>query len=97
VHLGLYALLIALPLTGWLMVNADGKSAAWFGMSLPVLIDASRPLAHDLHEVHEAISSIGYALIGLHAAAALLHHYVVKDNTLRLMLPGVRAEARSPT
>lgn len=91
VHVGLYALMITLPLTGWLMVNADGKSADWFGVKLPMLIGASRPLAHDLHEVHEAISSIGYALIGLHAAAALLHHYVFKDNTLRRMLLRLRA------
>jgi cytochrome b561 len=41
-----------------------------------------------LQEVHETLGTIGYFLIGLHAAAALVHHYVYKDDTLRRMLPG---------
>lgn len=87
VHGALYGLMVALPLTGWLMVNADGETVNWFGQSLPVLVGASRRLAHTIKDVHEAIANAGYALIGLHAAAALFHHYVVRDNTLRLMWP----------
>lgn len=91
VHVALYALMIALPLSGWLMLNADGKAVTWFGFELPTLVAASRPLARSIKEVHEAIASVGYALIGVHAAAALFHHYVLRDNTLRLMLPGARS------
>ena len=43
-----------------------------------------------LEEAHEVASRIGYALVGLHAAAALWHHYVVRDNTLALMWPRAR-------
>ena len=53
-----------------------------------MLIGPSRRLAHTLEDIHEAIANAGYFLIGLHAAAALFHHYVVRDNTLRLMVPG---------
>jgi cytochrome b561 len=41
-------------------------------------------------EVHETIGTIGYFLIGLHAAAALAHHYLWRDNTLLRMLPARR-------
>jgi cytochrome b561 len=91
VHLALYGLMLLLPLTGWLMLNADGESVSWFGHALPVLVSPSRRLAHTLEDVHEAIANAGYFLIGLHAAAALFHHYVVRDNTLRLMLPWASA------
>jgi cytochrome b561 len=94
VHLGLYGLMIALPLTGWLMLNADGEAVTWFGRTLPALVGPSRRLAHMLEDVHEAIANAGYVLIGLHAAAALFHHYVVRDNTLRLMLPLPRGAGR---
>ena len=89
-HVALYGLMIALPLTGWLVSNADGKDVAWFGTQLPTLLGPSKGLAKVLEDVHEAIATAGYFLIGLHAAAALFHHYVVRDNTLRLMLPGCR-------
>lgn len=89
VHVGLYGLMIVLPLSGWVMLNADGKAVTWFGFELPTLVAASRPLAHRIKEVHEALASAGYALIGVHAAAALFHHYVIRDNALRLMLPSV--------
>jgi cytochrome b561 len=91
VHVALYGLMIVLPLSGWLMLNADGKAVTWLGYDLPTLVAASRPLARNIKEVHEAVASVGYALIGVHAAAALFHHYVVRDNTLRLMLPTARA------
>lgn len=94
VHVALYGVMILLPLTGWLMLNADGETVTWFGRTLPALIGPSRRLAHALEDVHETIANAGYVLIGLHAAAALFHHYVVQDNTLRLMVPGLRVAGR---
>ena len=90
VHAALYGLMIALPLSGWLMLSAAGKSIPFFGWELPALVAPNRWLATAVDDVHEAIATAGYWLIGLHAAAALFHHYVVRDNTLRLMLPGAR-------
>lgn len=87
VHLGLYAFMIGMPLAGWLMLSAEGKPVPFFGLQLPALIGESKPLAELIEEIHEAGGTVGYVLIGLHAAAALFHHYVARDNTLRRMLP----------
>ena len=42
-------------------------------------------------ELHETLANIGYALIALHAVAAIYHHHVLKDNTLTNMLPERRS------
>lgn len=85
VELALYALMIALPLLGWVMLSAEGKAIPFFGLQLPALVRANEVLADRTKEVHETLATIGYFLIGLHAIAALFHHYVQRDNTLRRM------------
>ncbi len=87
VHLGLYLLMIVMPLTGWLLLSAAGKPIPFFGLQLPALIGESKEVAGQLKEVHEVIGTIGYYLIGIHIVAALYHHYLVHDNTLTRMLP----------
>ena len=86
-HLALYALMIGMPLLGWLTLSAEGKLIPFFGMQLPSLVGESKSIAGWAKELHETGGTVGYVLIGLHAAAALFHHYVVRDNTLRRMLP----------
>lgn len=86
-HVALYAFMLTMPLLGWLMLSADGKPAPFFGLELPALIGPNADLAKALEEWHEEIGNIGYFLIGLHAAAALAHHYFMHDDTLRRMLP----------
>lgn len=86
-HYALYSFMIAMPLLGWLALSAAGKPIILFGLPLPSLISSSEPLSHQLKEVHEALATVGYILIGLHAAAALIHHYLIRDNTLLRMLP----------
>jgi cytochrome b561 len=93
-HVALYALMILLPLTGWLALSADGKPVHFFGVDLPPLIGPSKFMAHLLEDIHEFGGQAGYVLIGLHAAAALFHHYVIRDNTLLRMLPGWRSNER---
>lgn len=88
VHWTLYALMIGLPLLGWLTLNAKGTPVAFLGQDLPMLVNESRTLAKWLKELHEILARFGYFLIGLHAAAALYHHYVKRDDTLRRMLYG---------
>ncbi|MDQ0013613.1 cytochrome b561 [Variovorax boronicumulans] len=90
----LYVFMIAMPLLGWLALSADDKPVALFGLALPSLLAPDTGLAHRLEDAHEALGTIGYFLIGLHAAAGLFHHYVVKDNTLRRI--GLRAERSVP-
>jgi cytochrome b561 len=86
-HLALYALMIGMPLTGWLILSADGKPIPFFGLELPALIGENKGLAKQLEELHEVVGTTGYFLIGLHTVAALYHHYIVRDNTLTRMLP----------
>jgi len=90
VHIALYGLMFLLPLSGWLMFNASGKEVVWFGVQLPTLLSPDKALAHSIKEVHQVLANFGYALVGLHAAAALVHHYLMRDNTLRLMWPQLR-------
>jgi cytochrome b561 len=85
----LYLLMIGLPLLGWLLLSAAGKPIPFFGLELPSLIAQDKALAKTLKEVHQLAGQAGYFIIGLHTVAALFHHYVVKDNTLRRMLPCV--------
>lgn len=87
-HLLLYALMIAIPLSGWLMSSAKGFQTVWFGvLPIPDLIGKDKALGALLAEVHELLN-IGFivVLIG-HIAAALKHHFIDKDDILTRMLP----------
>jgi cytochrome b561 len=87
VHAALYILMIGMPLGGWLILSAAGKPIPFYGLNLPALISENKDLAKLIKEIHETAGDIGYGLIGLHAAAALFHHYYLRDNTLIRMLP----------
>lgn len=87
VHLALYLFMICMPIAGWLVLSASGKPIPFFGLALPPLIGENRDVADQIKELHETVGSFGYYLIGIHALAALVHHHVMKDDTLRRMLP----------
>lgn len=87
-HFGLYAFMVAMPLLGWLTLSAHGDAIPFFGWQLPPLIGPDKALSDQLKDIHEGLATVGYFLIGLHAVAGLAHHYVLRDNTLRRMLPG---------
>jgi cytochrome b561 len=84
-HFALYALMIAMPILGWLILSAQGKPIPFFGLNLPALIGENKDLMELFKETHEIIGTIGYFLIGLHTVAALVHHYILRDNTLLRM------------
>ncbi|TAL73022.1 MAG: cytochrome b [Rhodanobacter sp.] len=86
VHLLLYLFLLVMPILGWMTLSAEGQVIPFFGLELPPLVAADKPLGHQLEEIHETIGTIGYYLIGLHAAAALFHHYWTRDDTMRRMM-----------
>jgi len=85
VHLALYAFMIAMPVLGWLILSGEGDAIP-FG--LPPLATANEGFAHQMEELHEAGGNLGYLLVGLHAAAALFHHYVLRDGVLNRMRLG---------
>lgn len=90
VHILLYALMIGMPLGGWLILSAEGDPIPFFGLTLPPLTGPNEQLAELIEDIHETGAEAGYVLIALHAAASLVHHYFLKDDTLRRMLPGRR-------
>lgn len=90
VHLALYALMIGMPLAGWVILSAEGDAVPFFGLELPPLVGPDKALAKQVEELHELGGTIAYWLIGFHALAALFHHYVLKDGVLLRMRPGKR-------
>jgi cytochrome b561 len=86
-HLALYAFLILMPLLGWLTLSAQGKAIPFFGLELPPLVGPDKSLGGEFEDIHETIGTVGYYLIGVHAAAALFHHYFMRDDTVLRMLP----------
>jgi cytochrome b561 len=89
-HFMLYALMIAIPLSGWLMSSAKGFQTVWFGVwPIPDLIGKDKALGQSLAEWHEGLNIGFLMLIAIHSAAALFHHFIHKDNSLRRMLPAL--------
>lgn len=87
-HWLLYVLIFAMPLTGWAYTSAAGYGPEWFGwLDLPDLVAASERLEEIFGAVHEALAVTLAAVAALHAAAALRHHCVLRDNVLKRMLP----------
>ncbi|EPY6886939.1 cytochrome b561 [Klebsiella sp. JB_Kp018] len=85
----LYLMFLALPSLGLASLYYGQVTWSYFGITLPVAAVANKNIQHSLKEWHELIANAGYFLIGLHALAALFHHYVARDNTLVRMLPAL--------
>jgi cytochrome b561 len=93
VHAALYVILFfAMPVLGVAAMWADGKEllVPFTGIAIPPLLGADAAFAHLLEEWHEEVGEALYWVIGLHVAAALYHHYVRRDDSLRHMLPPER-------
>lgn len=87
-HVAMYALMIAIPLSGWLMSSAKGVQTVWFGiLPLPDLLVRDRSLGSSLAQLHRLLSWSLAALVVLHVAAALKHHFIDRDGILARMLP----------
>ncbi|MDX2222025.1 MAG: cytochrome b [Rhodospirillaceae bacterium] len=85
-HAALYVLLFAVPLMGWAGTSAFGAPIWVFGLfELPPLLDRNRDLATILLTVHAYLAFTLTGVVALHIAAALHHHLVRKDDTLRRM------------
>lgn len=84
----LYALMIAIPLTGWLMSSAKGFQTVYFGIvPIPDLLDKNKELGDTLALVHKYLNFTMIAIVIVHIGAALNHHFIAKDDILRRMLP----------
>jgi len=87
-HALLYVLLLAIPVTGWLMSSASGFPVVYFGvLPLPDLVAKDKALADTLKLVHYVLNKTLLVLVVLHVAAALKHHVLDRDDVLTRMLP----------
>ena len=83
----LYLLLFVMPVTGWIYSNYTGYPVVYLGkVPLPNLVERDRELAATWLDVHVTLSVILAVIVGLHALAALHHHFISRDATLRRML-----------
>ena len=88
VHAALYLLMLAIPLSGWLMSSAKGVTTVWFGvLPLPDLLGKDKALGDCLLEVHQTLNFTLLALVIGHTGAALKHHLIDRDDVLTRMLP----------
>ncbi len=86
-HWLLYAGFLLLPLLGWIAASAREWPVTWAGLvALPALAPANQTLAGLVGDLHQALAIGLLGLIGLHVLAALFHHFVLRDGTLRRML-----------
>ena len=98
-HTAFYALLLAIPLAGWAMVSASplGLPTIVFGLfewpHIPVLaaLEDKKPAEDAFKAAHKYMGFGLMALLVLHVAAALKHHFFNRDDVLTRMVPGARA------
>jgi cytochrome b561 len=87
-HFALYVLMLAIPLSGWLMSSAKGFQTVWFGvLPLPDLVGKDQVLGALLLTVHQVLNLALVVVVIGHVGAALKHHFVDKDDVLTRMLP----------
>ena len=87
-HKGLYALLVIVPVLGWINASARGYGLKLLGVvPLPALSGTGSSFGHSMGDVHSFLAYVLLGAIGLHICAALYHHWVLRDGTLHKMLP----------
>ena len=93
-HGALYVILLAMPLSGWLYNSASGFPLKWFGLfALPRLSGYDADVKAFALGAHSTLFLALAAIVALHAAAALKHHYFDRDRTLVRMLPLIKPPA----
>ena len=85
-HWALYGLLVAAVVFGVNYAWARGDSI-FNVFRIPQMVPGDRALAHQIGDWHALAANALLIVAGVHAAAALFHHYVLRDATLRRMLP----------
>ena len=87
---GLYALLLGQPATGLLTTVFSGRPFALFWWGVSPLLPRDEMLRAAFHLSHEIGAWALAALVVGHAAVALFHHFVLRDDVLECMAPAIR-------
>ncbi len=80
-HYAIYLVIIAMPISGWVMSTAAGH-VPMPGISL------NENLANQMFQLHNFLAIVLIVLVSFHVLAVLIHHFILKDNVLKRMLPG---------
>jgi cytochrome b561 len=87
-HFLLYALIFAMPLTGWMMSSAKNYPVSWFRLlQFPDLVAPSEQTFHQMHDLHHLLFNVLVGVALLHVAGALKHHFIDRNDVLKRMLP----------
>ena len=87
-HRLIYLLMIAIPLSGWLMSSAKGFQTVYFGIfPIPDLLAKDKELGDLLAFVHKMLNFVLAGVVVAHAGAAFKHHFIDRDEVLTRMLP----------
>lgn len=84
-HLALYALMIAIPVSGFVMSQAGGYGVKFFGYELPILIEKNKEIGGIAHELHEILPYVIAGIIAIHVFAVIKHIVKDKVNLLKRM------------
>jgi len=86
-HYLLYCFMFLMPITGWLVTSSAGLPVSFFGLfTIPIIISPNPDVQTVVTDIHQWLAYSLIAMIGLHSAAALKHHFIDKDSILRRML-----------
>jgi len=90
-HVLLYGLMIAMPLSGWVIHSAaDIFPLKLLGLvTLPAIVEPDKNLRHIAETVHLTLFWLLAGLLILHIGAALRHHFIKQNDVLRKMLPAL--------
>ena len=87
-HWAFYAILIVLPLLGWIAASAYGAPVRLFGLiPLPALAAPDKELGETVGEMHGALAFTLLVVMALHIAGVLYHAFAKRDRMLHGMLP----------
>jgi cytochrome b561 len=87
-HFLLYALIFAMPLTGWMMSSAKNYPVSWFKLfQFPDLVAPAEQTFRQMHDLHHLLFKVLVGVALLHVAGALKHHFIDRNDVLKRMLP----------
>lgn len=89
-HFGLYVLLIALPVLGWIGISMFPALDTFGGYKIPALVSPDQGMSKQVFWMHALGAYSIMVLIAMHVGAALYHHVIRGDDVLRRMLPGLK-------
>ena len=77
--------MIFAPITGYVLMNIEGKQISFFGYNLPELIDQNKNYEILSHQIHGIVGDLILYTFLLHILAAGYHHWIRKDNSFKRM------------